>query len=646
MKKHYILLLTIILSLGSHNLYASHYMGGEITWECIPSGQPDAGKYIFQMKVYRECAGLQFGSTLTLTSNSPVSSILVTEIQGWPKDISPICSPDSNLLRIQCAGATLANGGAIEEHIYRSLPIQISGTPPATGWEFYWGSTARNPATNIAQLDGWKLRAIMYPSYNKNAYPCFDSSPQFAASPRTVITAGYPFTYGNIAIDPDMDSLRYNWGIPVNHFNNPINYATGYNYQNQLPSTIQNINNIAATLDSASGLISFKSYTAGAFLTCMKVTSFNCDGSKKSEIWREVQYIIVAQNINTPPLIVISSYNYLNYDTTVYAGDSINLNIIATDFQFQSNGSPQKLSINQFGSQFGSFIPPSGSSLPTLSSTSGCDLPPCATLYPANGPNYPLQATFGVQTTFRWKTDCNHLANSSKCANKDNIYYFYIDISDDNCPIPASQTAVIRIKIKPSITFSKPIVKEVHYNYTQMTADFSWEKVQVPDSFFYSYDIYHSNSFNGPYTLIDSISNRHQIVYSHNIGLSTQAYYYIRTRIIGCAGQIAQSVESDTLSLNITSINNSDKPQSFELFQNQPNPSNNLTIISYAVNRTAKGKFQLIDISGRSILEKDLQAYSGENEFELDTSTLPNGIYYYRISFNGISKTKKLIVLR
>ena len=44
------------------NVNASHFLGGEITWECIQSG-PDIGKYIFQMKVYRDCSGTTFSQT-------------------------------------------------------------------------------------------------------------------------------------------------------------------------------------------------------------------------------------------------------------------------------------------------------------------------------------------------------------------------------------------------------------------------------------------------------------------------------------------------------------------------------------------------------------------------------------------------------
>ena len=47
----------LMLFVFSNNANATHLMGGEITWECIKAG-PDAGKYIFTVKIYRDCQGV------------------------------------------------------------------------------------------------------------------------------------------------------------------------------------------------------------------------------------------------------------------------------------------------------------------------------------------------------------------------------------------------------------------------------------------------------------------------------------------------------------------------------------------------------------------------------------------------------------
>ena len=54
------LLLVIIILIG-HSSWASHLMGGEITWECQSNGQ-----FIFQLKVYRDCNGINQSTFVSL----------------------------------------------------------------------------------------------------------------------------------------------------------------------------------------------------------------------------------------------------------------------------------------------------------------------------------------------------------------------------------------------------------------------------------------------------------------------------------------------------------------------------------------------------------------------------------------------------
>ena len=62
MKK--IIRLTVLFNLVfSLSGFASHLKGGEITWDCLGSGQ-----YIFYLKIYRDCNGIPFGSSPIIDS--------------------------------------------------------------------------------------------------------------------------------------------------------------------------------------------------------------------------------------------------------------------------------------------------------------------------------------------------------------------------------------------------------------------------------------------------------------------------------------------------------------------------------------------------------------------------------------------------
>ena len=536
-----------IIIFSSQSLKASHYMGGEITWECVPAGQPNAGKFIFYLKAYRECNGITFGSTVSLLSNSPEDTIVLNIVSGWPKDISPVCNNDSSFAHITCSGATANNTGAIEEYYYKSNPVQLNGVPPAIGWTFYWQSGNRNPSNNIVNASsvGWYLKAVMYPYNNMNTYPCFDNSPTFAESPQTVICSGYPFTYSQNVFDKELDSLTFEWGEPLVDSTTVLIYTTGYSYASPLPDTTQNSLNVAATIDSSTGTISFTSYTTGAYVTSTKVTSYRC-GIKVAEVWREMQVVLLACGTNSPPTVAPPFNNGTSYIDTVYAGENVSFAIQASDFQFLPNGVPQTMNIEAYGSQFGSFIPAVGGALPTFSDTIGCLNPPCATLIPAPGPAFPLTAAMGISTSFNWQTTCGHLATNIGCGLSSNIYNFVFHVADDYCPVPGSNNVTVTIVVLP-----KPDPMKVKINCISVDPnnDVSIDYSLVEDTLhsFKSYKIYCSDSLNGPYTLVDSINNVNITSYTHLGTAAPKSYYYVATTSVYLVDSVDYTIISDTV---------------------------------------------------------------------------------------------------
>jgi len=192
------ILLVLFLAFSCYNIQATHLMGGEITWKCIKSGV-NAGSYVFEVKVYRDCQGVAISTSLPLmVHNVPgLTSIPLTWISGT--DISPLCNINGPNMPFSCNGLNVPmstfDPGAVEEHIYRSDTIRLTGTPDSLGWHFTWSSCCRNNAvTNIMNPGsyGFTLRAVMYPYTDStgtvlpNGTDCHDSSPKFYETPRTI----------------------------------------------------------------------------------------------------------------------------------------------------------------------------------------------------------------------------------------------------------------------------------------------------------------------------------------------------------------------------------------------------------------------------------------------------------------------------
>ena len=460
MKK--VLILSCILSLLSFSfpVKASHYLGGEITWECLSNGN-----YRFHMHYYRECNGIAYPNSITLLSNSPAGNItmnLYPNSNAGKTDISPVCNPDTTFPHITCGTVSAPNMGAVEEYYYtsdQSYPngITLNGVPPPSGWVFSHASCCRNPSTNIVGQPAWYLQAVMYPYNNQNANPCFDSSPVFSEKPLSVICGGYPVNFNYNVVDPDLDSLFCEWAPPLQSANTPIvNYAPGYSYSSPVASITANPNNLPATIDTINGEISFLSYSTGAFITNVKVTSFKC-GIKVSEVFREIQFVILPCEIHGPLVVIPPFQNpvtglFTNYIDTVFAGDTVNFSMSATDFGFLPNSMPQTITLQASGSQFDtSFSSP----------TSGCLNPPCATLTPPP----PVIGQFGVQTTFNWQTDCSHLNLNAGCATTTSIYNFIVKAEDDFCPAPGLVISTITVVILPKDTTEFVFVQDTLQPY-------------------------------------------------------------------------------------------------------------------------------------------------------------------------------------
>jgi len=562
MKKLLIVPLIVLLFVSSA-LKASHYMGGEITWECTVNGN-----FKFTLKAYRECykssgsSATIYGNTLLLHTTVPgFSSITMYRLSGWPVDISPVCNNNPSFPHIYCNNSNPMPGascnlGAIQEHIFTSdstYPngVPLSGVPPANGWMFYWGTCCRNLSTNInnALNLGFRIKTVMFPFNNKNISTCFDNSPTFAEKPLTVICSGYPYSYNPHAWDVELDSLKYEWGQPLLSSGTPIvSYSTGYSFSNPFPDSTFNSNNVAAKINQYTGEISFTSYTTGAYLTSTKVTAYKC-GIKVAEIYREIQISLLSCGTNSPPTVTPpfknSSGQYALYIDTVTAGDLVTFTLTGTDFTFLPNGSPQTVEIQATSEQFGSVI--SGTP-PTMSTTTGCLNPPCAKLTPApNPPTQPLTGPQGVQTMFSWQTSCYHLSANAVCGQTTNIYNFVFSCKDDYCPVPGINISTVTIVVVPPPILPPPTLISVTTDIITGNNTLNWIHPIDSMNIFKEYDIFSSTNCNGPFTILDSafILNANSYTHIGAYGNLHPTYYYIKT-LSYCKG-IIYSSPSDTL---------------------------------------------------------------------------------------------------
>jgi hypothetical protein len=88
-----------------------------------------------------------------------------------------------------------------------------------------------------------------------------------------------------------------------------------------------------------------------------------------------------------------------------------------------------------------------------------------------------------------------------------------------------------------------------------------------------------------------------------------------------------------------------DVPVNSSLFQNYPNPFNSTTTIKFVLTSRSQVHLRVFDILGRQVAELiNGLAEPGSNTIRFEPGDLGSGVYIYRLSVNGTTESRKLII--
>ncbi|MGD1045289.1 MAG: T9SS type A sorting domain-containing protein [Bacteroidota bacterium] len=98
--------------------------------------------------------------------------------------------------------------------------------------------------------------------------------------------------------------------------------------------------------------------------------------------------------------------------------------------------------------------------------------------------------------------------------------------------------------------------------------------------------------------------------------------------------------------VGVARINNS-APNQFALNQNYPNPFNPTTQISFSLTCQSIVSLKLFDVLGREVKTLASGEYhSGTHTVTLDASSLPSGVYFYRLQAGTFDAVRKLTLIK
>lgn len=112
--------------------------------------------------------------------------------------------------------------------------------------------------------------------------------------------------------------------------------------------------------------------------------------------------------------------------------------------------------------------------------------------------------------------------------------------------------------------------------------------------------------------------------------------------LVGSNGTIVTT----TMPIGINPIS-SEIPKEFSLSQNYPNPFNPTTNINFAVTKTGNVTIKVFDITGREVatlVNEKLNA--GTYTVDFNASNLTSGTYFYKMTADNFSQTKKMVLVK
>lgn len=185
-----------------------------------------------------------------------------------------------------------------------------------------------------------------------------------------------------------------------------------------------------------------------------------------------------------------------------------------------------------------------------------------------------------------------------------------------------------------------------------------WQWFRLYQSGYYGYDYgYVQVSVNfGPWQTIAGPFSGNNVIWSQSyVDLSAFTDSTIRIAFYLTSGTLMDDngwyIDDVRITGLITDVDNSSWEskvlKSFALDQNYPNPFNRSTTIHFELPKESHVKLIVYNMLGQKVMNVvDEEKPAGRYDVRLDSSSLPSGVYFYRLFAGEFTSTKKFILLK
>lgn len=281
----YTSLLILLVTFRADLLYSTHLIGGEIFYDCLGNNQ-----FKITLKVYRDCSPAN-------TNGTPFDSqakIGLFDTNGQNISIIPVSNFTVKSIPVIINNPCLIAppNVCVEEATYEVV-VTIPYTPG--GVDIVYQRCCRNP-TIVNLVQPQNLGNTYWTRIPESAWQQCNSSPRFKQFPPVVICTNDYLTFDHSAIDPDGDSLVYEFATPFHGGspNNPMPQPSpppftqvpwGPGYSANYPMNA----NPPLQIDAHTGILTGQPTQQGQYVIGVKVKEYR-NGILLSENLRDFQF--------------------------------------------------------------------------------------------------------------------------------------------------------------------------------------------------------------------------------------------------------------------------------------------------------------------------------------------------------------------
>lgn len=544
MTQHYSRISFLFFLLLSFAANASHFMGVDITYQCLPNGCT----YRVFHSTYLDCDGAATqGYVKPVNPNNPFpapggvnlvglpAGCVLNAIQGpWTlvtyAEVTPVCPTTTT----KCVSAAGQVNGVVGATYYRDIDLCNSTCSTV---QITWTTCCRNYA--ITSGASGNSIGTFVTTINLGFNPC-NSSPQFSVPPVPYLCQGQAFTFSQGAYDPNGDSLSYSVG-PCYQTSavNQVTYAGGFSPTQPLGPGW----NVAINPTTGDVTITPLPPTNGPILTavlCVYVTEWryiNGVATQIGQVARDIQVTVIpCPGTNLPPVALQSPPAVQNGVSNLTGGvlqASPNSTIISScggntiDFDFTI------VDLNTTGGF-------SGDSVTVSWFANGAPMPGATMLGPTGQvPPFTIVGNNQIVCHVNWPNV------------QPGTYFMVIQMSDNGCPIVGQNAYTIQFNIPccdvyPIVTTSvancntvcfsaTPSCGVPPFTYQWTGVNFNFNPAPVGNSFCYTFP--GLGNYTYAVTLTDALGNDSTVLL--NVNLSNNSNANAGPDVILCPGQTA-----------------------------------------------------------------------------------------------------------